>query len=114
MGGVIYLILTCCVFKYNYLYVFLLSACLLVTPMPRRMGWLLGKLGNQSMNIWMIHTWLAIYLFKNVFFALQNPVLIFVAVMAASYACGLAVDALARPVERKFLTKRQIDQKPVL
>lgn len=114
LGGVMGLVSISCVFKYNFLYVFLLSGCLLLTPMPRWLGWLLQKLGNQSMNMWMIHTWLGIYLFKDAFFSLQNPLLIFAAVMGASYLCGLAVDAIARPIERTFLTRRQIDQKPMI
>lgn len=75
---------------------------------------ILVKLGDQSMNMWMIHTWLCYYLFKNFFYGLRYPLLIMAAVTIASYAIGLLIDKIAKPIESPLLTKAQIKEKPIL
>lgn len=49
------------------------------------------ELGRKSMTIWMIHPWLALYLFQEQFYALRYPVLIFLGVLGASYILSIPV-----------------------
>lgn len=49
------------------------------------------ELGRKSMTIWMIHPWLALYLFQDQFYSLRYPVLIFLSVLGASYLLSLPV-----------------------
>lgn len=61
-GGVIVLVSISCVFKYNYFYAFGIITCLLFIKVPGWIKLVLARLGDQSMNMWMIHTWFCYYL----------------------------------------------------
>lgn len=112
--GVIILVSVSCVFKYNFFYAFGIITCLILIKMP---GWLkttLAKLGDQSMNMWMIHSWFCYYLFHDFIYSFEYPLVIFVVLTAISYACSLIVNKIALPVERLFMPKREVLEKPIL
>lgn len=48
----------------------------------------LSKLGNKSMDMWFIHSWICYYLFHNELYSLKHPIVIFVTLVMISY--GLA------------------------
>lgn len=72
------------------------------------------KLGDNSMNMWMIHSWFCYYIFHDFIYSLKYPLLIFVVLVVISYVCSLAVNKIAQPIERLFMTKKQIEEKPIL
>lgn len=93
------------VFKYNFFYPLLFTAAIVSARLPRWLMEMLETFGRQSMNMWMIHTWLCYYLFREIFYAPRIPVLILLLLLTTSYLLGLAVDRLAAPVWQ-FLSMR--------
>lgn len=58
---------------------------------PRWLSHIFTELGRKSMPMWMIHTWLCIYLFKTYFYNLHYPIIIFFALIIASYLLSIPV-----------------------
>lgn len=106
-------VIACC-FKYFYGYAFCVITFLYLMKIKGVTRRVLEKLGDQSMNMWMIHTWLCYYLFHNFFYGLRYPLLIFAAVTVASYYIGVIINFIAKPIERQILTKAQVKAKPIL
>lgn len=103
-----------CIFKYNCFYAFLIISCLSVIPIKGYVRSALISLGNNSMNMWMIHTWFCYYLFHNFIYSFEYPLFIFTALTLISYVCSIAIDLLAKPIERQLLTRSEISAKPIL
>jgi len=108
-GGVIVLVTINCVFKYNFFYAFLIITLLVMTPLPKQVGGVLSKLGEQSMNMWMIHSWFCYYLFHNFIYSFSYPLLIFTVLTIISYGCSLIVNAIAKPIETRLLPKAEVN-----
>lgn len=114
LGGVITLVSVSCVFRYNYFYAFGIITCLLLIKLPAWLNTILVKLGDQSMNMWMIHSWFCYYLFHDFIYSFSYPLLIFAVLTAISYACSLIVNKIALPVEKLIMPKREALEKPIL
>ncbi len=106
-GGAIVLIAVNCVFKYNFFYAFLITVLLIMTPLPKLVGAVLAKLGAQSMNMWMIHSWFCYYLFHKFIYSFSYPLLIFSILVIISYGCSLIVNVIAKPVETWLMPKAE-------
>lgn len=113
MGGVLLIVINC-VFKYNFFYAFGIITCLLLMPLPQIIKAVLQKLGDQSMNMWMIHSWFCYYLFHNFIYSFAYPIVIFMVLTAISYFSSLIINRLSLPIERLFLTRKEIKEKPIL
>ena len=113
-GGVIALVIINCIFKYNFFYAFGIITCLLFIPMPRIVNVVLGKLGDQSMNMWMIHSWFCYYLCHNFIYSFKYPIVIFSVLTIISYYSSLIINVIAKPIESIFLSKMEIKAKPIL
>lgn len=98
-GGVIGLVIVNCVFKYNFFYAFLIITLLVMTPLPKQVWLVLSKLGEQSMNMWMIHSWFCYYLFHNFIYTFSYPIVIFIVLTMISYACSLIISVLAKSLD---------------
>lgn len=61
---------------------------------------LLLELGRKSMPIWMIHTWLAYYLFPSQVYSLKYVPLIFIAVLICSYLISIPVMWVAERIHQ--------------
>lgn len=103
-GGVIVCISISCIFKYNFFYAFMVITCLNLAYIPHWLKSLLTALGKQSMNMWMIHTWFCYYLFHSFIYSFSYPLLILAVLIIISYLSGLAIDAIAKPIERKVFS----------
>lgn len=73
------------------IYAFLMTV-LLVNLKSEKLTVSMIPLGRRSMFMWMIHPFLAIYLFGKVFFALRYPVVIYLAVVAVSYILAIVFE----------------------
>lgn len=108
------LIAISCVFKYNFFYAFLFISCFSIIGLPNIVKKIFISLGNNSMNMWMIHTWFCYYLFKDFIYSFSYPILIFIVLTIISYLCAILIDLIAKPIESLFITKRQVEEKPIL
>lgn len=62
---------------------------------PKHLKSILLELGRKSMPMWMIHTWLAYYLFQPQVYSLKYVPLIFIAVLVSSYIISIPIMWLA-------------------
>ena len=53
---------------------------------------ILRFIGKHSMNIWMIHTWLMVYIFSDYFYSLKEPVLILSAVLIIGLLISMLIN----------------------
>lgn len=119
-GGIICWLIIICVFVskvlllYNFFYAILLISFLAVAPFPKFIKEVLIKLGNQSMNMWMIHSWFCYHLFTNFIYSFEYPILIFLVLVAISYILSKIFNILCMPLEQWLLTKKEIKAKPIL
>ncbi len=107
-GGVIALVSIQCVFKYNFFYAFLIIALLNSLNVWQPAKNVLIKLGNHSMNMWMIHSWFCYYLFHNFIYSFSYPLLIFLVLTVISYACSLLVNVIAGPIDSMVTSRLTI------
>ena len=68
-------------------------------------AWLLEKLGAQSTNMWLVHTFFCYYLFHDWIYGLKYPIVIFVVTVLLSYASGILIDWIAKPLQRIVINK---------
>ena len=55
-------------------------------------NFILGFIGKHSMNIWMIHTWLMVYIFPDYFYVFKNPLLILFSVLFACIIISMIIN----------------------
>lgn len=97
------LFLTTCMIPNSITYLVYSPLLIILLGNVRWSGWVktvLSELGKKSMTIWMIHTWLAYYLFQDQFYSLKYAPLIFIAVLGASYLISIPVMMLAGRIHR--------------
>lgn len=112
--SVLILIFINCIFKYNYFYAFLIISSLSLIKFPSVLRYSLQKLGDNSMNMWLIHGWFCYYFFRDYLFALKYPVIIFIVLVALSYIFSLVVNKILSPFEKLLFTKKEFKSKPIL
>lgn len=113
-GGVIIIFSISCIFKYNYFYAFIFISFFSLIRLLNPVKTILIKLGDNSMNMWLIHAWYCYYLFKTFIYSFSNPFLIFIVLILISYGTSIAINYISLPIERLVLSKFQIHQKPIL
>ena len=59
-------------------------------------------LGKHSLNIWLIHTWICYYLFKDVIYGFRWPMLIFVITLLLSIIVSLLVEFIYKNTVRNI------------
>lgn len=97
------LVLATCLIPNSLTYLVYCPLLIILLGNARWSGWVkavLSELGKKSMTIWMIHTWLAYYLFHDQFYSLKYAPLIFIAVLGASYLISIPVMWLASRIHR--------------
>lgn len=67
---------------------------------PKYLKNILLELGRKSMPMWMIHTWLAYYLFQPQVYSLKYVPVIFIAVLVSSYIISIPVMWIADKIIR--------------
>lgn len=102
------------VIPYNFFYSFLLIIGLSQLQLSKIVKNSLYKLGNQSMNMWMIHSWFCYHLFSDFIYSFKYPLIIFVVLTLLSYLLSLAFNIIIMPLEQLFLSKREIKESPIV
>lgn len=52
-------------------------------------------IGKRSMGMWMIHTWFCYYLFRDEIYGLKYPVVIFLVMVAVTYAAAVVSEIIS-------------------
>lgn len=106
-SGVVFLFAIACSFKYFFGFAFFMISLILIAPRTAWVNRILTSFGNNSMNMWFIHTWFCYYLFHNFIYSFSYPLFIFVALTAISYVCALIVSKITQPIECLFMSRRK-------
>lgn len=103
LAAIAALVCITCMTQYSVRYIIYVPLMVILLSNVHWPVWLkaiLMELGRKSMPIWMIHTWLAYYLFQEQVYALKYVPLIFLAVLAASYLLSIPVMWIAGHINR--------------
>lgn len=55
--------------------------------------------------MWLVHTFFCYYLFHDWIYGLKYPIVIFVVTVLLSYASGILIDWIAKPLQRIVINK---------
>lgn len=102
------------IFKYNFFYAFFFILFFNQLTLSSTITKILKKLGEHSMNIWMLHTWFCYYLFKDFIYSFSYPILIFLVLLSLSYICSIFINKVAVPVENLFISKKIVREPPLI
>lgn len=94
IGAIIIAVVLTCIKPHLVTYLVYVPLMVILLNHVHWSGWVkvvLTELGKKSMPIWMIHTWLAYYLFQPQVYSLKYAPLIFIAVMVACYLISIPV-----------------------
>lgn len=94
--SVLLLLLFQCSFGYNFFYEFCLITCLLILRRPKWLEFFMCKLGDHSMNMWMIHGWFCNLLFREFIYSFRYPVIIYIVTLVLSFATSMLVNFVVR------------------
>ena len=98
LAGILLLVFILCVTNLHLCYMFCAPLMVILFShirYPRLLKAMFIELGKKSMPMWMIHTWLAYYLFESQVYSLRHPLLIFIALTIASFLLSIPVMWLA-------------------
>ena len=84
----------------NPLFVIPFMACFLCMKRPKRLCSFLCYFGHHSTNMWLTHSFFIYYLFKDTFYGLRYPLVIYVALILVSLGSSYIVGWINKPVQR--------------
>lgn len=65
--------------------------------------WILEKLGKQSTNMWLVHTFFCYYLFHDWIYGFKYPFVILAVTIVLSYCSGLIIDLIVHPLQKRVI-----------
>ena len=103
--GIITSVFLMCIINFDGCYmiytpIMVILFCHIRYPKIIKMG--LIELGKKSMPIWMIHTWLAYYLFQSYIYLPRYPLLIFIGLMVASYILSIPIIWIVQRINKRI------------
>ena len=84
----------------NIIYLVLFVSWFIVIRKAKWVTWCLEKLGGQSTNMWLVHTFFCYYLFHDWIYGFKYPIVIFAVTVLVSYFTGYLIDKINLPVQR--------------
>lgn len=69
---------------------------------PKFIDKILSGLGNESTNMWLIHTFFCYYLFSDFIYGFKFPLLIYVVLIGCSYLSARLITLIYKPVSVKL------------
>lgn len=67
-------------------------------PMKNTIGKVLEELGKHSMNMFLIHTFIFYFWFKDYIYITRNPILIFLSLLVASYLFSIMIEFVKKKI----------------
>ena len=104
LASVLVLVIISCIVRTSAFYIVYVPLMVVLfnsLSYPRWLELILLELGRKSMPIWMIHTWLCYYLFRDYIYALRHPPVIFLALVVVSYAIAVPVMKVAKQIIKR-------------
>lgn len=89
---------------FDALYALLLITLLTCINLPEWSKHTLEKVGKQSTNMWLIHTFYSWYFFSDFFYGLRYPLVMFPALVVVSYGTSALIHKIYDPLNRRILS----------
>lgn len=89
----------------NIICMFLFVSWFAVVRKSRWIIWLLEKLGKQSTNMWLVHTFFCYYLFHDWIYGFKYPIVILLVTVMLSFLSGVIIDMIYQPVQKVIIGK---------
>lgn len=83
-------------------FAYIVIICFVSTTRCKLIDSILTKLGANSMNIWMIHTWFCYYLFHDFIYSFKYPIIIFLITLSLSYFTSITVNQISKFITTKL------------
>jgi len=75
-----------------------LSLFLYKVPLKNAIGKVLEELGKHSMNMFLIHTFIFYFWFRNFIYITRNPILIFLSLLVSSYILSVMIEFIKKQI----------------
>lgn len=89
----------------NIIFMLLFIAWFALVRKSRWVVWLLEKLGKQSTNMWLVHTFFCYYLFHDWIYGFKYPIVILAVTVILSYCSGVIIDLINHPLQKAVIGK---------
>lgn len=89
----------------NIIYLVLFVSWFIVIRKARWVIWCLEKLGGQSTNMWLVHTFFCYYLFHDWIYGFKYPIVIYAVTVLVSYFTGYLIGKINLPVQKYVIDK---------
>lgn len=89
---------------FDALYALLLITLLTGIDIPTWSKHTLETFGHHSTNMWLTHTFYSWYFFPEFFYGLRYPLVMFIALVAVSYATSLVIQRLYDPLRKRIIS----------
>lgn len=89
----------------NIIYMILFVCWFIVVRKAKWVIWCLEKLGEQSTNMWLVHTFFCYYLFHDWIYGFKYPIVIYAVTVLISYFSGYLIDKINLPLQRYVVGK---------
>ena len=104
MGGAFLSLLLFVIYRFSNDYPFLIDVLITITlvriytywKMPETTKYVMGFLGKHSMNIFLIHTFIADFWFKNFVYASRNPFIAFIIIFAICIPLSMCLEYIKK------------------
>lgn len=90
-----------CIIDISVFYSFYVLIFILFFNEAPKCSWVkksLSFLGNHSMNMWLIHTWFAYYLFHDFIYGFKYPIVIYFVLLLLSLCTSICVNFISNPI----------------
>lgn len=89
----------------NIVYLILFVSWFIIIRKTHWIIWCLEKLGGQSTNMWLVHTFFCHYFFHDWIYDLRYPIIIYIITIIVSYFTGYLIDKINSPLQKYIISK---------
>lgn len=89
----------------NIIYLVLFVSWFIIIKKARWISWCLERLGEQSTNMWLVHTFFCYYLFHDWIYSFRYPIVIYAVTILISYFTGCLIDKINLPLQKYVIGK---------
>lgn len=89
----------------NIIFLVLFVCWFAILRKSRYVVWILEKLGKQSTNMWLVHTFFCYYLFHDWIYGFKYPIVIFIITVLLSFLSGVLIDQIYQPLQKMIIGK---------
>lgn len=89
----------------NIIYTVLFVCWFIIIKKAKWIDWCLEKLGKQSTNMWLVHTFFCYYFLHDWIYSFRYTFVIYIITVLLSYSTGYVIDKINLPIQRYVVDK---------